>query len=334
MKKVIYVYKDDKDVNKSIYKVGKADQREKHDDSITVNEIASNRVGEQLSAATYGEYTTVARFDISHVDSSTVVENAIHNALELNGVKRLTRGLDGKKSSTEWFDFREKNEGQVIELVANLVEKFAGESGLGEYKPYAYQAYVKALLLEELQAGAKTIGAELAPRFGKTVWCLDTFKTMTEDFGYQYLILPAFVLSAHSSFQKELRGFKDFKDMLFISDQDDDFVAKVRNNKDKVLVIANSLHIKEMSLDKLKCIAELDVAKKVAFIDEADFGAHTENSKKVIDVLDIETKVLMTGTAIERAVAGYDTPSMIQWSYMDMLMLKDGIHPILSKLSA
>ena len=122
--------------------------------------------------------------------------------------------------------------------------------------------------------------------------------------------------------------------MLFISDKDEDFASKIRENKDKILVIATSLHTPEDSFEKYDAVKELDKSKKVMFIDEADFGAHTDSSKLRIDLLDVDTKVLMTGTAIERAVAGYETPSTVQWSYMDMLLLKDGRHPILNKLSA
>ena len=189
-------------------------------------------------------------------------------------------------------------------------------------------------MLDQVDNGAKVIAAELAPRFGKTPWSLDTFKDLFEDFDYQYMILPAYILTAHASFMKELRKYSDFDDMMFISDNDPDFKDKVRNNKDKKLVIAISLHTPEDNLAKYECIGELDVSKKVAFIDEADFGAHTESSKKIIDLLECDLKVLITGTAIERAVAGYDVTDIIQWSYTDMLLLQDGTHPLLENLVA
>ena len=90
MKKIIYVYhkKDSKDNH---YKIGKADQRSDQTDDVTIDEIGSVRISEQLTAATYGDYKILQIFDISHVDSSTSVEHAIHTGIQKAGYKRLTR---------------------------------------------------------------------------------------------------------------------------------------------------------------------------------------------------------------------------------------------------
>lgn len=332
MKKVIYVYRR-KDSKENTYKIGKADQRVNQIEDITIDEIGTVRISEQLTAATYGEYEVINTFDISHVESSTVVEHAIHRGIELAGFTRLTRQIEGKKGTTEWFDFADANEGEVLELVKNLVEKYSGSSGLSTYTPRGYQSHVKTQVIDAIHNGGKIIGAELAARFGKTLWALDVFKTLTEEKGFQYLILPAYVLTAHASFQKELRSFADFDEMVFISDKDNDFEEKITANIDKKLVIATSLHTPEDSLGKYSVVANLDSSKKIAFIDEADFGAHTESSKFRIDILNIPTKVIMTGTAIERALAGYDVDVIVKWSYFDMLLLKDGNHPMLTNLS-
>lgn len=329
-KKVIYVYWEINNPGK--YKIGKADQRQDQPDSISAEEIAQVRIAEQMTAATHGEYQIAAVYDISRVDNSEIVERAIHKAIELEGFNRLSRKMDTKKGSTEWFDLSELTEGEVLELIKNLVERFAGGSGLSTYEPRFYQSFIKSEVMEALDNGANIIGAELAARFGKTLWTLDVFRTLTEERGFQYLILPAYVLTALTSFQKELRSFSDFDDMLFITDKDDNFEEKINNNVDKKLVIGVSLHTPEESLGKYKAVAALDPKKKIAFIDEADFGAHTESSKYRLDLLEVPTKILMTGTAIERAVAGYEVDKILKWSYLDMLLLKDNNHPILDSL--
>ena len=329
MKKAIYIYTDGKN-----FKIGKADQRLDQSDSITIEEICDTRIREQQTASTYGEITPVHFFDISVSDSSVMVESYIHQQIELKGYNRLKRKYKNHTGSTEWFNLEDLNEGQVIELVGNLINNITGSTGKGIFIPYFYQAYVKGLLLDQVDQGAKIIAAELAPRFGKTLWSLDTFKDLFEEFGYQYMILPAYILTAHASFMSQMRKYSDFDNMMFISDNDPDFEGKVRNNQDKKLVIAVSLHTPEDSLIKYECIKELDNNKKVAFIDEADFGAHTESSKKIIDLLECNLKVLITGTAIERAVAGYDVTDIIRWSYTDMLLLQGGTHPLLESLVA
>lgn len=329
-KKVIYVYWEINNPEKP--KVGKADQRQDQPDDISLEEIARVRIAEQMTAATHGEYKIAAVYDISHVDDSGIVERAIHSAIELEGFNRLSRKVGSKEGSTEWFDLAGLTEGEVLELIKNLVERFAGGSGLSTYKPRFYQSFIKSKVLDALNNGANIIGAELAARFGKTLWTLDVFKTLTEERGFHYLILPAYVLTALTSFQKELRSFSDFDDMLFITDKDDNFEEKINNNIDKKLVIGISLHTPEESLEKYKAVSALDPTKKIAFIDEADFGAHTESSKYRLDLLKVPTKVLMTGTAIERAIAGYEVDKILKWSYLDMLLLKDSNHPILDSL--
>lgn len=331
MKKAIYIYrKKDKG---NTYKIGKADQRSNQSDSISLQEIVDIRIKEQGTAATHGEIIPIYAFDISSADSSIMVESYIHNKLELLGYERLKRKYKSHEGSTEWFKLEGLNDGQVTELVGNLIKEVTGSTGKNQFTPYFYQAYVKGLLLDQVNQGAKVIAAELAPRFGKTLWSLDTFKDLFEEFDHQYMILPAYILTAHSSFMKDLRSFSDFDDMMFISDNDPDFESKVLNNKNKKLVIAISLHTPEDSLSKYNCIKELDTNKKVAFIDEADFGAHTDSSKKIIDLLECDLKILITGTAIERAVAGYDVADIIRWSYTDMLLLQEGTHPILENLA-
>ena len=220
---------------------------------------------------------------------------------------------------------RDLAEGQVIDFVTNIIKKQTGKSGLNTYVPRAYQKWVADEVVAAVKSGDKVIGCELAARFGKTLWALDVFQQLTKE-GKQYMILPAYVLTACSSFRKEVASFEDFQDIVFINYDDADFQEQVEANKDKKLVITASLHV-DADSSKYDVITALDDDKKVAFIDEADFGAHTESSRAVLDKFNCSTTILMTGTAIERALAGYDVDKIVKWSYFDMLLLKDGNHP-------
>lgn len=216
-------------------------------------------------------------------------------------------------------------EGQVIDFVSKIIKKEMGVTGLNSYIPRAYQKWIADEVVTAVKAGDKVIGCELAARFGKTLWALDVMKQLTSE-GKQYMILPAYVLTACSSFRKEVASFEDFQDFVFINYDDADFQEQVEANVDKKLVITASLHV-DANSTKYDVITALDDDKKVAFIDEADFGAHTESSRAVLDKLNCSTTIVMTGTAIERAVAGYDVDKIVKWSYFDMLLLKDGNHP-------
>lgn len=329
MKKVIYIYSDDV---ANQYKIGKADQRQDQTSDVSSLEIAQVRIWEQFTAASRGKVTIHAALDISHYDgSSTDVEHFIHDQLAVSAkADRLTRGIEtmDKIGNTEWFQ-TELSAAELIDEVDRLIVKFTSKTGKMRYSARAYQAYIKALVLDQVEAGKPVIAAELAPRFGKTLWSLDLFNALCDEFGYQYLILPAYVLTAHSSFMNDYKSFSDFNDIKFVSDKDADFQERVRNNGSDRMIVAVSLHTSSEAISKYDCLAEIDQSKKVAIIDEADFGAHTESSKKIIKHMNVNLTILITGTAIERAIAGYEVDEVIQWSYTDMLLLQDDSHPML-----
>jgi len=303
MKKVIYIYSDNVP---NQYKIGKADQREGQDSSVSALEIAQVRISEQATAATRGEFVIHAALDISHYEGdSTKVESYIHDNLAKAGnIERLKRIVKSAKSeevlkegTTEWFK-TDLSAAEIIDIVDKLIIKFTKKTGKIKYEARAYQAYIKALVLDQVEAGKPVIAAELAPRFGKTLWSLDLFNALCDEFGYQYLILPAYVLTAHSSFMNDFKSFSDFNDIKFVSDKDSDFEDQVRNNGKSRMIIAVSLHTSADAISKYDCLAEIEASKKVAIIDEADFGAHTDSSKKIINYISPALKILITGTAI------------------------------------
>lgn len=332
MKKVIYIYENE---IQGQFKIGKADQRIGQSDDISPLEIAAVRIAEQLTASSRGKLIIHAALDVSHYDGdTTVLESQIHNKLESmteQGISRIPREMfhDNsliKAGLTEWFNIP-MDASEVVELVDSIIRDITNKSGKATYKARAYQAYIKALVLDKVETGEKVIAAELAPRFGKTLWSLDLFNALCDEFGYQYLILPAYVLTAHSSFLTDFNGFNDFNEIVFVDDKDPSFKQKIEDNVDKRMIITTSLHTTDKS--KYDVIKSLDSTKKVAIVDEADFGAHTTTSKEVINHLECDLKLLITGSAIERAISGYEVNEVIQWSYTDMLLLKDGEHPIL-----
>ena len=89
----------------------------------------------------------------------------------------------------------------------------------------------------------------------------------------------------------------------------------------------------ESKLDILKSLPRRD---KVSIIDEADFGAHRMNSQGKIDYLNCGLNIYMTGTAIERVASPLSNlrDNIIRWSYTDMLMVKEGEHPIQTGLNS
>ena len=331
MKKAIYIYQNS-ETGPFNFKIGKADQRVNQDDSVSIYDIAKTRVLEQQTAATFGNFTLVEAFDISEAKSSVAIESFIHTKLQLLGYTRLERTFEDRKGSTEWFCIEDKTPADVKRMVGSLIKSKLDKSGLKSYQPRFYQQLIKEQVLAFVDQKHSVIACELAPRFGKTLWSLDLFKTLCDDYGFQYMILPAYVLTAHSSFAKEVAEFEDFEDFVLIDDKSDTFEEDVIANRSNRCIITVSLHTPDSNLGKYDCLAALPSYKKVSFIDEADFGAHTGSSKRRLEILDPALTILMTGTAIERATSGYDTNAFVQWSYFDMLMVQQGIHPVLETL--
>ena len=100
-----------------------------------------------------------------------------------------------------------------------------------------------------------------------------------------------------------------------------------------MIILPISLHSEEYQT-KFEFISKLPLKDKVSFIDEADFGCHRTNSQDFIKFLNCGLDIYMTGTAIEKVISPLDyiDDNIIRWSYTDMLMVKNGEHPIQKEL--
>jgi len=331
---VIYIYTDFRN-----YKIGKAARY-----ASSPEEAAKIRISEQTTAAIYGSWKLVDVLVISREGLDPLfVEAYIHNRIEEMGYERLYRNVqfsekDIKEGLSEWFNFRKLNEFKVKRLVRQIFYEVNHASGQKFYIPRFYQALVKAIVLDKIESGLNesdsiTIALELAPRFGKTLWALDLFNELRY-LGINVLILPTFVLSSTSSFTKEITSFGDFEHFYLLDSSDEEFDKKIKEAKEsgKTTVIGVSMHMSENSLKKYKkSMSIIDKDKIMSIVDEADFGAHTESSRRVLNAVKSKITLLMTGTAIERAIKGliFIQNNIVIWTQTDMQMVKKGTHPIL-----
>ena len=164
--------------------------------------------------------------------------------------------------------------------------------GLKKYTPTPTQA--KALdsgmcqleaLVESSNLESIKAVADLCARFGKTLWVLELFRRLNERYGYDTLLLPAFWLSAHSSFAKEISEFSDFNHFVYIDTSKADWEQKLSSAKaaGQITVVSLSLcgEASDERLEQFKPIRDLQ--NVYMFCDEADVGAHTERSAKILD---------------------------------------------------
>ena len=256
------------------------------------------------------------------------VERKLHAALEDKGYPKNP----SNNRNMEEFHFGDLSMDEVKDMIHKLLKKITGQSCKKPCKLYPFQDLIKARLLDAIHDKKKFDGilAELAPRVGKTLIILLTFLETK----YQFLLLPSYILSALSSFEKELENYQNFDNLKFLSTYEDNFTQKFEKAKasGQRCVIGVSIHAENYE-GLHRIISETDKTKKMAVVDEADLGAHTEKSTKCINFLDAEFTIRMSGTGIDRAASGLTglrlAPTLC-WSMIDMLNFKNDTHPLLA----
>jgi|LauGreDrversion4_2_1035121.scaffolds.fasta_scaffold51513_3 hypothetical protein len=221
----------------------------------------------------------------------------IKNAKELETY--LHRYFDDKHwkdgAGTEWFRVN------VSEVISAAKIKLKDESiSKIEFKPHFLQEITILQCLDAIENESNdyvNIIAELCARFGKTLTYLELFRRLDND----VMILPSYVHTVFTSFENEIIGkykdeeigkwtnFEGFKliDTTVKGDLTlDKEIKKFEENLGKSkLVVFVSVQTEEDSFSKFDFIKSVDNSRKFLVIDEADFGAHTEKSKKLIDYL-------------------------------------------------
>jgi hypothetical protein len=155
-----------------------------------------------------------------------------------------------------------------------------------------------------------TIIAELAPRFGKTIFFLSLFLEISKEYGHKVMLVPAYWLPAIASFKKETAKWRDYQDMVFVDTQVDiNWQHSVENalEVDKLVVVGVSLYpAYDDFVVRNKWIH--DYTETILVIgDEADYGSHTNNQQEKMEYLFANKQVTFipsSGTNIERMSKG------------------------------
>ena len=239
-------------------------------------------------------------------DDMDVVESEIHSKLKSLGfevVKRKSQ-IDDKtiESRTEVYSGKHIDTGEelsdkfIIKLLNSIV---SGEEFIkitrNDFTPHFLQEVALRQILGAIDNEKEldvNIIAELCARFGKTLTYLELFKRLDND----VMIIPSYMHSVFTSFENEILGkYKDeqigkwsnFVNFKVVDTREgDSWVEKYNENLGKSkLVVFVSIQTPESSFSKFDVIKNTESDRKFILIDEADFGAHTENSQKVIDYI-------------------------------------------------
>jgi predicted GIY-YIG superfamily endonuclease len=240
------------------------------------------------------------------VDNMDKIEKDLHRTLKSlgYGVVNRTSGFDENKldSKTEVFSGKHIDTSQEIspKLIVQILESLVSGT---EYIKITRQEFVPHFLqeiailqcldaIEDSESSDVNIISELCARFGKTLTYLELFRRLENDI----MILPSYMHSVFTSFEKEIIGkyadekigkwsnFQNFKiiDTRSTNNWQEKFVNNLGTSK---LVIFVSVQTPQESFSKFDIIKEIDSKRKFVVIDEADLGAHTQNSQKVIDYI-------------------------------------------------
>lgn len=241
-------------------------------------------------------------FFVSNMD---FVETELHRILKSLGfyvVNRVSVNGDTRvESRTEVFsgahiDTNEQiSEKLIFDILKSIVSgdeyiKITNET----FNLHFLQDVFLGITLDAIENGeedkAVIMLAELCARFGKTLAYLELFRLIDNDI----MVIPAYVHSVFTSFEKEIVGkykdenigkwsnFKGFK--IIDTSNNTKWKEKFEENLGKnKMVVFISVQTRESSFEEFDIIKNVDSNRKFILVDEADMGAWTSNSQKVVD---------------------------------------------------
>lgn len=176
-------------------------------------------------------------------------------------------------------------------------------------------------VLESLEAGRRTIVAELCARFGKTIWS----GSIIRETEASLTIIATYVKTVMASFKKDLTSFEQFKDFVIVDTQDEDYETQVSDALDqgKQVVTLLSMCNGSRRQSRIDFLFGQSV-DKLLIIDEADFGVHQRGqSQPLIDAVDDMTAtIIMTGTNADKAASIWNVDHYLNVTYPELIMEK------------
>ena len=176
-------------------------------------------------------------------------------------------------------------------------------------------------VLDAIDAGKRTIVAELCARFGKTIWS----GAMVRQTNADLTIVASYVLTSFASFKKDLTSFEQFKKLVIVDTGKPDYQEKIKDGLTQGHQVVAFLSMcsgtnRQQKIDylfKQKCA-------KLVLVDEADFGVHKSNqSQPLIDArTSDDVVVLMTGTNGDKAAGIWPVDHYLSVTYPELLMEK------------
>lgn len=176
-------------------------------------------------------------------------------------------------------------------------------------------------VVEWVGKGYKRILAELAARYGKTIWS----SVVAMETGFDLTIVTSYVLTSFTSFKNDIRKFQQFQEVEVVDmavDGYDKVITEYLTQGRKVFAFL-SLHKGGKRDRRMSFLRSLNLPK-LWIVDEADYGAHTTSQVDILKktITDEDTLILMTGTNADRASADWPIDKMLSTTYFELLINK------------
>ena len=176
-------------------------------------------------------------------------------------------------------------------------------------------------VLEGIKNGKRRILAELAARYGKTIWS----SAIAVESGIPVVVVSSYVLTSFTSFKNDIRKFQQFQKIEIVDSQVKGYEEKVTKfvEQGKQVMVFVSLCNGRGRTERVKFLGGLGV-QKIVFVDEADYGAHRKGQFEALQTMvnDDDVLILMTGTNSDRASSEWDIDLMLSTTYFELLVNK------------
>lgn len=255
-------------------------------------------------------------WDISEIAKA---EKRFYKGSHIDDVIGESVGRRGTKQGKEFHDL------DFVEMeyrINNYISKTGQplpNAGLSQWQYDQAENVITAV-----NSGVKVMLAELCARFGKTIWA----GALAVETNSKVTIVASYVLTSFASFAKDLKAFEQFRNLEVVDSASPTYKKDIETAlkaKKQVLVFLSMCGSTKRQ-DRINYLFGLK-EHRLVFIDEADYGAHTEKqadpfiaAKKPKDVV-----VLMTGTNGERACGNWEIEHYLGTTYPELLMEKAGV---------
>ena len=285
------------------------------DEGLTIDESGMVRISQQGKSAEAYKKIIVGTYGVS----KTIIKRdyVIHKELKKRGLR--PKALDGQ--GQEWY----RIPGKTIKEVNKYLQDVIDSMGASSNKKLKLRKEQERTLIEAVEIYNSTnsdrvdIAANLPPRFGKTTWALTLFNELNK----KVLVLPSSWLSTHTSFEDDIKEFRDFSDIVCIDSKNDNYSKQIKKalSENKRVAVYVSLFAKDKK--QFNAIKNISNSDKFVCVDEGDFGSWTKKKRVILDHLVSKKNtgklsfVTMSGTHLARMVTGSkNIDGIVQSTYM------------------